>query len=82
MIEGQQMIQETDVPQDFRKMHTTEPAPPRPSPVAPVPADESADESAEHEGGTEDQVGDLTGPGAGYDDEPEKVKNDGGVAES
>jgi hypothetical protein len=29
---------------------------------------------AEHEGATEDRVGDRTGPGAGYDDEPAKVK--------
>jgi hypothetical protein len=82
MIENQQMIQETDVPQDFRKSHTADAPPARPSPTTPAPADDSAEASDEHEGGTEDQVGDLTGPGAGYDDEPEKVKNDGGVAES
>ena len=34
----------------------------------------------EHEGATEDRVGDRTGPEAGYDDEPEKVKDRGGVA--
>ncbi len=33
-----------------------------------------------HEGATEDRVGDRTGPEAGYDDEPAKVKNRGGVA--
>jgi hypothetical protein len=32
-----------------------------------------------HEGGTEGDVGDLTGPGAGYDDEPVQVKDGGGV---
>lgn len=33
-----------------------------------------------HEGATEEQTGDLTGPGAGYDKEPEQVKDKGGVA--
>ena len=33
-----------------------------------------------HEGGTESEVGDRTGPGAGYDDEPEQIKDKGGVA--
>lgn len=36
----------------------------------------------EHEGGTEEQVGDRTGPGAGYDDEPEQERDPGGVADS
>ena len=31
----------------------------------------------DHEGATERQVGDLGGPGPGYDDEPEKVKDEG-----
>lgn len=34
----------------------------------------------EHEGATEDRVGDRTGPEAGYDDEPAKVRDRGGVA--
>jgi hypothetical protein len=34
----------------------------------------------EHEGGTEDDIGERTGPGAGYDDEPEQVDDEGGVA--
>jgi hypothetical protein len=34
---------------------------------------------AEHEGGTDDQVGDRTGPGVGYDTNPEQVKDKGGV---
>jgi hypothetical protein len=33
-----------------------------------------------HEGATEDRVGDRTGPEAGYDDEPAKVKDRGGVS--
>jgi hypothetical protein len=32
-----------------------------------------------NEGGTEGQVGDRSGPGAGYDDEPVQVKDKGGV---
>jgi hypothetical protein len=28
----------------------------------------------EHEGGTENQVGDRTGPGAGYDDRSERIR--------
>jgi hypothetical protein len=31
------------------------------------------------EGGTEGQVGDTSGPGAGYDGEPAQVKDEGGV---
>jgi hypothetical protein len=34
----------------------------------------------EHEGATEAQTGDRTGPGAGFDLEPEQVRNKGGVA--
>jgi hypothetical protein len=33
-----------------------------------------------NEGGTEGQVGDRRGPGAGYDGEPVQVKNKGGVS--
>lgn len=34
----------------------------------------------EHEGGTESEVGDRTGPGAGYDEEPPQEKDKGGVS--
>ena len=34
----------------------------------------------DHEGATEAQTGDRTGPGAGYDIEPAQVKDKGGVA--
>jgi hypothetical protein len=34
----------------------------------------------DHEGGSERQVGDTTGPAAGYDDEPGQVKDRGGVS--
>ena len=33
-----------------------------------------------HEGATEDQVGDRTGPGVGYDQEPPKEQGDVGVS--
>ena len=36
--------------------------------------------SDEHEGATEEDIGDLGGPGAGYDNEPEQEKDPGGVA--
>jgi hypothetical protein len=94
MMESQQMIQESSVPYDSMQMqpgpvsHAGAPsgrpansAPPRPTRPDP-PTDDAADDSDEHEGGTEEQVGDLTGPGAAYDDEPEKIDNDSGVAES
>ena len=44
---------------------------------APVEADPD-----EHQGGTEDDVGDTTGPGAGYDEEPEQDPDRGGVTPS
>jgi hypothetical protein len=34
----------------------------------------------EHEGATENEVGDRTGPGVGYDQEPEQTPDTGGVA--
>jgi hypothetical protein len=34
----------------------------------------------EHEGATEDNIGDRTGPAAGYDEEPAQVKDRGGVS--
>lgn len=40
-----------------------------------VPADE-------HEGATDEQVGDTTGPGVGYDQEPEQESDEGGVGVS
>lgn len=43
-----------------------------------VPADE-AGAGVDHVGSVEKQVGDTTGPGAGYNDEPAQVKDEGGV---
>lgn len=34
----------------------------------------------EHEGATEQQVGDRVGPGVGFDQEPEREKDEGGVS--
>jgi hypothetical protein len=39
-------------------------------------------ESDDRIGATDDQVGDRTGPGAGYDQEPKRQKDKGGVAPS
>jgi hypothetical protein len=39
-------------------------------------------ESDEHEGAVEEQVGDTTGPGVGYDQEPEQETDEGGVGVS
>lgn len=36
----------------------------------------------EHEGARDKDVGDRIGPAAGYDEEPEQVKDKGGVADS
>jgi hypothetical protein len=51
--------------------------PPGQPPAARVPVDDS-----DHEGATEHDVADRTGPGSGYDLEPEQEKDTGGVAES
>lgn len=51
--------------------------------VDPVPdpdAPEKANPEDVHEGAKDEQVGDRGGPGAGYDLEPEKVKDKGGVS--
>jgi hypothetical protein len=42
--------------------------------------DPTPDPDASHEGGTEEEIGDRTGPGAGYDQEPEQEPDGGGVA--
>ena len=58
----------TPKPDTRQRDRTTPPPQPRPDP--------------DHEGATEDEVGDRTGPGAGYDEEPERVRDRGGVSES
>ena len=44
-----------------------------------VTPDQDDEARMSNEGGTEGQVGDLSGPGAGYDGEPVQVKDKGGV---
>lgn len=56
---------------------TAEPEGQFPSPHG---SDRAGDPDASHEGGTEEEVGDRTGPGAGYDQEPEQERDRGGVA--
>jgi hypothetical protein len=47
----------------------------------PVPPPQEPDiDPEEHEGATEDEIGDRVGPGAGYDNEPEQEKDRGGVS--
>jgi len=52
-------------------------SPRRPADGARPPGDSAP---VEHEGATEAQTGDRTGPGAGFDLEPEQVKDKGGVS--
>ena len=62
---------------------TPTPSPrPDPDPETPPPAPEPVvgQEIDDHTGATDAQVGDLTGPGAGYDQEPKQEKDKGGVS--
>ena len=52
------------------------------TPPARHPERAEPSDSDDHEGATEEKVGDLGGPGAGYDNEPEQERDTGGVAES
>jgi hypothetical protein len=52
-----------------------------PTPPHLRPEDDPSNANPEaHEGATDEQVSDRSGPGAGYDQEPEKVKNQSGTA--
>jgi hypothetical protein len=62
------------MPVDARRKHDPKPAP--------KPRNRQAVEPDTHEGATDEDVSDRTGPGVGYDSEPERVKDKGGVAES
>lgn len=44
------------------------------------PDSAQAEHPVEHEGATEEQTGDRTGPAVGYDEEPEQVRDPGGVS--
>ena len=60
-------------------------APPKTNVARPArkkpPVDNSAERPKvdEHEGATDEQVSDTTGPGVGYDQEPAQVRDKGGV---
>ena len=49
---------------------------------SPVPNPAERTTTDEHEGATDEQVGDRTGPGAGYDQEPVQQRDKGGVIPS
>lgn len=56
---------------------------PHTSDAAPRPSEERTSEpESEPLGATEEQTGDRTGPGAGYDQEPRQEKDKGGVTPS
>ncbi len=63
-----------------RPATTPPPATGRPTDSHPHSTPPHETPEVEHEGGTEDDIGERTGPGAGYDDEPEQVDDEGGVA--
>jgi len=44
------------------------------------PTNAAPGNETEHEGATETQVGDRGGPGVGFDQEPEREKDEGGVS--
>jgi hypothetical protein len=81
MMMGDQMSN----PTSSRYLSTAEPGHP-PDPIPEPPADPAVrqedEDEQQHEGGTEKQVGDRTGPGAGYDQEPKQEPDEGGVATS
>ena len=60
------------MPQDNRH-------PPDPRRPPPQPPSKSTDPE-EREGATDQEVGDRSGPGAGYDNEPEQERDRGGVS--
>ena len=45
----------------------------------PTPHPAERTKTDEHEGATDEQVGDRTGPGVGYDQEPVQERDKGGV---
>lgn len=62
--------------------HSTPPAPKRQEPPNTPKKPDIEEPPPEHEGAVEAETGDRTGPGAGYDNEPKKVNDKGGVAPS
>ena len=52
----------------------------RVKPVPPKPEGGDEADTDDREGATEGDVGDRTGPGVGYDNEPEQEQDRGGVS--
>ena len=67
-----------------QKTHSDSPVSTRRGPVdvldPDAPSDQDDQARMSNEGGTEGQVGDTSGPGAGYDGEPAQVQDRGGVS--
>jgi hypothetical protein len=76
-------MQDWDMSPTPRTDRRSSPSPARPA-RRKAPAGDPADRTKtdEHEGATDEQVGDTTGPGVGYDQEPEQEKDKGGVIPS
>jgi hypothetical protein len=64
--------------QRHRKPHSVTPATTN-APKGGVGSGQDDEARMSNEGGTDGQVGDRSGPGAGYDGEPVQVKDKGGV---
>jgi hypothetical protein len=64
--------------QNDPKKHSDKPAT-TPAPRSGVTSGQDDEARMSNEGGTDGQVGDRSGPGAGYDGEPVQVKDKGGV---
>jgi hypothetical protein len=74
------VLPKPDAKDKYEKKEIDRNAPETPrEPGEPVP---DKGEAPEHEGATDEEIGDRTGPGAGFDEEPAKVKDKGGVASS
>ena len=65
--------------QDPKNPDASKPRPSRNTPPDPD-SPERTPTTDEHEGATDEQVGDTTGPGVGYDQEPVQERDKGGVS--
>jgi hypothetical protein len=76
-------MQDWDMSQTPRTQRPANTNPARPARKK-LPLENSAERTKtdEHEGATDEQVGDTTGPGVGYDQEPEQERDKGGVIPS
>lgn len=74
------MSNATDTPKP--PVRPTEPVRKRQEPPNEAKKPPMTDPPPDHEGAIEEETGDRTGPGAGYDNEPEQDKDTGGIAPS